>query len=95
MIRDPDLDPPSRVAKKTVIGIEKIIVHENYSKTLYRGAGPNDIALIRVRDPIPLYDNRNKRLSNVKPICLPWNSNDPGRHIYNGVMLKGPNHLLL
>ena len=85
LTKDPD---QLRVAKKKTIGIEKIIVHEDYSKTLYRGAGPNDIALIRVKTPIPLFQNRNKALSNVIPVCLPWNINDPGRNIYNGVRLK-------
>ena len=85
LTKDPD---QLRRAKKKTIGIEKIIVHEDYSKTLYRGAGPNDIALIRVKNPIPLYQNRNIALSNVIPICLPWNINDPGRNIYNGVRLK-------
>ena len=85
LTKDPD---QLRVAKKITIGIDKIIVHEDYSKTLYRGAGPNDIALIRVKNPIPLFQSRNKALSNVIPVCLPWNINDPGRNIYNGVRLK-------
>ena len=26
--------------------------------------------------------------SNVKPICLPWNFNDPGRRIFDGDILR-------
>merc|ERR1711899_648815 len=44
--QDPE---PGNVAKRTVIGIEEIILHEDYSTIL----GPNDIALIRVKEPIP------------------------------------------
>jgi len=46
-------DPDSGAAKRTVIGIEEIRLHEGYSKTLIGGTGPNDIALIRVKEPIP------------------------------------------
>ena len=78
-------DPEFRsVAKRTIIEIEEIINHEDYSKTLNHGAGPNDIALIRVKEPIPFYNARNPKESNVKPICLPWSINDPGRRIYDG-----------
>ena len=72
------------MAKRTIIEIEEIINHEDYSKTLNHGAGPNDIALIRVKEPIPFYNARNPKESNVKPICLPWSVNDPGRRIYDG-----------
>merc|ERR1712223_198798 len=79
--KDPEF---SSVAKRAIIEIEDIIVHENYSKILNGGASPNDIALIRVKDPITFYNARNRKESNVKPICLPWNVNDPGRRIYDG-----------
>ena len=75
-------------AKRTVIGIEEIILHEDYNKTLLGGAGPNDIALIRVKEPIPFYNSSNVKESNVKPICLPWNINDPGREIHDGIILS-------
>ena len=77
-------DPDSDAAKRTVIGIEEITLHEGYSKTLLGGTGPNDIALIRVKEPIPFYNARNRKESNVKPICLPWSINDPGREIHDG-----------
>jgi len=83
--QDPD---GSNVAKRTVIEIEEITIHEDYSKTLQGGVGPNDIALIRVKHPIPFYNPRNPKESNVKPICLPWNSNDPGRKIIDGDNLQ-------
>ena len=75
--QDPE---PGNVAKRTVIGIEEIIIHEDYSNIL----GPNDIALIRVNESIPLYNPNNPKLSNVRPICLPWNRNDPGRELNSG-----------
>ena len=75
--QDPE---PGNVAKRTVIGIEEIILHEDYSNIL----GPNDIALIRVKKPIPFYNARNPKESNIKPICLPWSINDPGREIHDG-----------
>ena len=55
---------------------------------MLNGAGPNDIALIRVKQPIPFYDPKNPKESNVKPICLPWNSNDPMRTIFDGDNLR-------
>ena len=82
---DPD---DSSAAKRTVIEIEEITLHEGYSKTLLNGAGPNDIALIRVKHPIPFYNPRNPKESNIKPICLPWNFNDPGRRISDGDILR-------
>jgi len=54
-------------------GVEKIIHHEDYDRDFQGGAGPNDIALIRVNESIPLFDSRNPKKSNVMPICLPWN----------------------
>ena len=30
----------------------------------------------------------NPKLSNVRPICLPWSINDPGRELVDGDMLK-------
>ena len=38
----------------------------------------NDIALIRLNEPVPLYDEDPSK-SFVKPICLPWKEDDPGR----------------
>ena len=77
-------DPDSDAAKRTVIGIEEITLHEGYSKTLLGGTGPNDIALIRVKEPIPFFNPGNLKESNIKPICLPWSINDPGREIHDG-----------
>ena len=65
-------------------GIEKIIRHEKYNDSLQGGAGPYDIALIRVNESIPLFDEFDKKKSNVMPICLPWNRNDPGRELNSG-----------
>jgi len=85
LTQDPD---DCNAAKRTLIEIEDITLHEDYSKTFQGGAGPNDIALIRVKHPIPFYNPRNPRESNIKPICLPWKSNDPGRRIFDGDILR-------
>ena len=53
--KDPD---NSNAAKRTVIEIEEITIHEDYSKFRQGGVGPNDIALIRVKQPIPFYNLR-------------------------------------
>ena len=68
-------------------GVEKIILHEDYDRNLQGGAAPNDIALIRVNESIPLHDE-DPKLSNVRPICLPWSINDPGRELVDGDILK-------
>ena len=52
------------------------IVHENYDKKNKY----NDIALIRLSEPIPLFDE-DPRKSLVKPVCLPIDENDSGRFL--------------
>jgi len=37
--------------------------------------------LIRLKAPIPLFDKNDRTKSNVLPVCLPWNRNDPGREL--------------
>ena len=76
--KNPDFSTAADVIYR---GIEEIIIHEKYDKNLQKGASPYDIALIRVKRSIPLYDPTNTKLSNVSPICLPWNRNDPGREL--------------
>ena len=72
--------------------ISKIIVHEDYSdvpnKREYTGLPDtqNDIALIRVDRPIPLF-SEDSSLSSIIPICLPWLENDPGRNLAEGELL--------
>ena len=72
--------------------ISKIIVHDDYSeapnKREYTGLPDtqNDIALIRVDRPIPLF-SEDSSLSSIIPICLPWLENDPGRNLAEGELL--------
>ena len=61
--------------------ISKIIVHEDYIG--YKNNFQNDIALIRVDRPIPLF-SEDSSLSSIIPICLPWLENDPGRNLAEG-----------
>ena len=56
--------------------VAKSILHEDWNpKTI-----ENDIALLRLDQPVPLYSD-DPKLSNVLPVCLPWNEFDPGRDI--------------
>ena len=80
-----DLTKPSDGVMRR--GVEKIILHEDYDPDLQGGAAPNDIALIRVNESIPLYDRNNSK-SIISPICLPWKSNDPGRELNSKSRLK-------
>ena len=82
-------DPDGNRAKRFIRPIQYIIIHEGYDKGFRGGASPHDIALIRVNEMIPLYDEKDPQISNVKPVCLPWNINDPGRQIYTGDKLIG------
>ena len=74
-------DPDGDRAKRFNRTIQNIIVHEGYDKGFQGGASPHDIALIRVNEMIPLYNENDPKISNVIPVCLPWNINDPGRQI--------------
>ena len=59
----------------------QVFLHPNYNISVK--IGPHDIALIRVDEIIPLYGEENSK-SSVLPICLPWNSEDPGRKLQQG-----------
>ena len=61
--------------------ISKIIVHEDYIGV--ENHFQNDIALIRVDRPIPLF-SEDSSLSSIIPVCLPWLENDPGRNLAEG-----------
>ena len=82
-------DPDGNRAKRFIRPIQNIIVHEGYDKGFQGGASPHDIALIRVNEIIPFFDKKDTKISNVKPVCLPWNIDDPGRQIYSGDKLIG------
>ena len=50
----------------------------------------NDIALIRLSEPVPLY-SENPTLSGVEPVCLPWASDLAANRIQARFFL---NHLI-
>ena len=67
--------------------VEKIIIHEDYKTE--DGSPVNDIALIRLDEPVLLY-SEDPTLSEASPICLPWDSEDPGRVIKARSLLNSP-----
>ena len=76
---DPDCTTscaPPKITRKVV----KTIIHEDYNT-----APPfsNDIALIRLDEAVPLYEE-NPGVSLVVPVCLPWNENNPGNNLNQG-----------
>ena len=72
---DPDCSGTGTcAAKKITRNIANIIKHENYDIS----TNANDIALIRLNEPVPLTDEGSD-LSSVSPICLPWSENDYAR----------------
>ena len=62
--------------------VDKIIKHENYDPKKIK----NDIALIRLDRPVPLY-NENPKESAAMPICLPWDENLTARSLQEGKYL--------
>jgi len=59
--------------------VDKIINHENYDPTKIK----NDIALIRLAEPVPLFKDDPKG-SPAMPICLPWDDNLTARNLRDG-----------
>ncbi len=53
--------------------VAKHIIHEEWNAANVE----NDIALLRLDQPVPLYDD-NSKVSYIKPICLPWSKDAPG-----------------
>jgi hypothetical protein len=77
--RDPDCTgsrrqscAPPKITRK----VAKTIIHENYKKI---APFPNDIALIRLDQAVPLHQE-NPKISSVVPVCLPWNIDNPGNN---------------
>merc|ERR1712241_734231 len=62
---------PKRIVRK-ITSESQIIVHEEY--TYSRTTIVNDIALIRMKRAVPLFD-KDSSTSYVIPVCLPWDSN--------------------
>ena len=58
--------------------IDKVIIHEDYDASSVDSY--NDIALIRLNEPVHLYDDEDldpeMKKSGAKPVCLPWPSTD-------------------
>ena len=59
---------------------DQIIVHENYTASEAENTLINDIALIRLNEPVML-NSESPATSSVMPICLPWNKDDFARYI--------------
>lgn len=83
-------DPDCMTVRGRIIGcrnpiikrkVAEVILHPNYNVS--ERLSPHDIALIRVDEIIPFYAEENSK-SSVLPICLPWNSEDPGRNLQQG-----------
>lgn len=79
---DPDCeDCPGKITRK----VGKITVHENYlnSEEVSAESYRNDIALIRLDEPVPLYsDAPEESIAGV--VCLPWSEDDDARFIDDG-----------
>ena len=67
---------PPKISRK----VAKTIVHEDYKTN---PPFPNDIALIRLDEAVPLHQE-NPAISSVVPVCLPWNNNNPGNNLIRG-----------
>ena len=58
---------------------DQIIVHEDYTASEANSTLINDIALIRLNEPVMLNDE-SPSTSSVMPICLPWNKDNFARY---------------
>ena len=67
---------PPKISRK----VAKTIVHEDYKTN---PPFPNDIALIRLDEAVPLHQE-NPAISSVVPVCLPWSNNNPGNNLIRG-----------
>ena len=65
---------------RNITSEDQIIVHEDYKPGSNNQM--NDIALIRLNEPVPLFSEDSKK-SWAKPVCLPWKEDDAGRDIYD------------
>ena len=81
--RDPDCTgirrqscAPPKITRK----VAKTIIHEGYKEI---APFPNDIALIRLDQAVPLHQE-NPKISSVVPVCLPWNIDNPGNNFIQG-----------
>jgi len=70
-------------------GVAKVILHENWNPSDFRQGF--DIALVRIVKSIVLFYD-DYMLSQVIPICLPWNDGDP---TVENLRQKNPNQNLV
>ena len=76
---DPDCFFRDACAPKSIkIEVKETITHEKYQSP----HGGYDIALIRLKKPVPLY-HENGMKSLIEPVCLPWSRKDSTRIIEN------------
>merc|ERR1712004_231066 len=69
--RDKSICNPS-VIRRNIDSNRDIIVHNGYDQ---KQAYKHDIALIRINDPVPLFQE-NPQISAANPICLPWSEDN-------------------
>lgn len=77
---DPDCELANCAPKIIKRKVAKSISHEDWNA----GTVENDIALLRLDQPVPLFDE-NPDVSHIKPICLPWSEEDPVRGLEDWV----------
>ena len=65
---------PSVIKRK----ISEVIIHEEYGGR--KNPFKNNIALIKVDEEIPMAWEDSKQ-SSIVPVCLPWESSDPGNNL--------------
>ena len=68
------------VIKRKINYTTDIIVHEAYDK---EDGYKHDIALIRINDPVPLFQE-DPEISSANPICLPWSEDSYAHYIEDG-----------
>ena len=77
--KDKTICNPS-VIRRNIDGNKDITIHEGYDE---KANFKHDIALIRMNDPIPLYQE-DPKLSAANPICLPWSKESIAYSIQDG-----------
>jgi len=69
--------------KPQTFRIDKVTQHQNWEFKLFQEG--YDIALVRIRGEIKLFGVGDDGMDSfVSPVCLPWNSNDPGHDVTTG-----------
>jgi len=85
--RDPDCTRDRSFCKPPLIrrsiNERDMILHEGYERQGLK----HDIALIRIDNPVPLFQE-NSTISSVTPICLPWSKSSHAYNIKDGDIAK-------